>query len=98
MLETMVNEALTLGFFFWGEGSGAGFLLFFPLLMFKFLFFAMLFGMFAPRRRWQRPPTRRPRRRRGPQPDPAAEAERRQYERDLREAQDEVDSWTRYDV
>lgn len=98
MLATVVNEIVTLGFFFWGDGSGTGFLLFFPFLIIKLMFFGMLFGMFTAG--YRRPPRReRPRRRRrAPQPDPAREAERRQYEEDLRNAEAEVDSWTTYDI
>ena len=93
MLATAIELTMTLGL--WGAGEGAGFLLWLPLLLFKFLFFALFLGFFFGGFRRPRPP----RRRRPNRPtDPAREAERRQEREDLRKAEEEVDSWTRYDL
>ena len=55
----MLESLLTVGFFVWGAGEGGALLLWLPLLLFKFMFFALFFGFFA---FGARPPRRRRRR------------------------------------
>lgn len=105
MLALVIEQAVTLGFLFLGTGDGGfgwGFFLFLPFLLVKFMFFALFFGYAMPRSGpWRGPRNRRPvrpRRSRRRPVDPQAEAEQREYREDLRRAQDEVDSWTTFDL